>query len=60
MLVTSLVTSVLMTKEKFLTQKANERGEESQILYMISSKLFFVLDMEAVLMTGVDSMSRGL
>lgn len=60
MLVTSLVTSALMTKEKFLIKKANERGEESQILYMISSKLFIVLDMEAVLRTGVDSMSRGL
>ncbi|MCI6868499.1 MAG: hypothetical protein MR871_11250 [Lachnospiraceae bacterium] len=36
MLITSILTSALTTKEKLLTKEANERGKESQILYMLS------------------------
>ena len=58
MLVTSLVTSALTTKEKLLTKEANERGEESQILYMLSSKLSDAADMEDILKIAVESISR--
>ena len=49
MLVTSLLTSALTTKEKLLTREANERGEESQILYMVSNRLSDASDIENVL-----------
>lgn len=58
MLITSLLTSALTTKEKLLTKEANEKGEESQILYMVSSRLSDAADMETVLKTAVDSISR--
>lgn len=58
MLITSFVTSALTTKEKLLTREANERGKESQILYMLSSRLSDAADMEAVLKIAVESISR--
>ncbi|MCI6858015.1 MAG: DUF4118 domain-containing protein [Eubacterium sp.] len=58
MLVTSFLTSTLTTKEKLLTKEANERGEESKVLYMLSSKLSDAADMEAVLKITVESISR--
>ena len=54
MLTTSILTSALTTKEKLLTEEANERGKESQILYMLSSKLSDAADMEAVLRIEAD------
>lgn len=58
MLTTSILTSALTTKEKLLTKEANERGKESQILYMLSSKLSDAADVEAVLKITVESISR--
>ena len=58
MLTTSILTSALTTKEKLLTKEANERGKESQILYMLSSKLSDAADMEAVLRTTAESISH--
>ena len=58
MLATSILTSALTTKEKLLTKEANERGKESQILYMLSSKLSDAADVEAVLKITVESISR--
>lgn len=58
MLVTSLVTSAMTTKEKLLTKEANERREESQILYMLSSRLSDAADMEEILKIAADSVSR--
>ncbi|MGN0295573.1 MAG: DUF4118 domain-containing protein [Lachnospiraceae bacterium] len=58
MLVTSFVTSALTTKEKLLTKEASEKGDESQILYMLSSRLSDASDMESVLRITVDSISR--
>ena len=58
MLVTSLLTSALTTKEKLLTREANERGEESQILYMVSNRLSDASDIENVLKIAVESISR--
>ena len=58
MLITSFLTSALTTKEKLLTKEANERGEESQILYMLSSKLSDAADMEAVLKIAAESISH--
>lgn len=58
MLVTSMVTSAMTTKEKLLTREAKERGEESQILYMLSSRLSDAADMEAVLKISAESISR--
>ena len=58
MLTTSILTSALTTKEKLLTKEANERGKESQILYMLSSKLSDAADMEAVLRIAAESMSH--
>lgn len=58
MLVTSFVTSALTTKEKLLTKEANERGKESQILYMLSSRLSDAKDIEEVLKITVKSISR--
>ena len=57
MLVTSLVTSAMTTKEKLLTKEAKERGEESQILYMLSSRLSDAADIEAVLRIAAESIS---
>lgn len=57
MLITSLLTSALTTKEKLLTKEANERGEESQILYMLSSKLSDAVDLESVLKVTGGSIS---
>ncbi|MCI7181206.1 MAG: DUF4118 domain-containing protein [Lachnospiraceae bacterium] len=58
MLTTSILTSALTTKEKLLTEEANERGKESQILYMLSSKLSDAADMEAVLKIAAESISH--
>ena len=58
MLTTAVLTSALTTKEKLLTKEANERGEESQILYMLSSKLSDASDMESVLKIAAESISR--
>lgn len=58
MLITSVLTSALTTKEKLLTEEANERGKESQILYMLSSKLSDAADMEAVLKIAAESISH--
>lgn len=58
MLVTSFVTSALTTKEKLLTKEANERGEESRILYMLSSRLSHAADMEDVIKIAADSIGR--
>lgn len=58
MLTTSILTSALTTKEKLLTEEANERGKESQILYMLSSKLSDAADMEAVLRIAAESISH--
>lgn len=58
MLTTSILTSALTTKEKLLTKEANEREKESQILYMLSSKLSDAADMEAVLKIAAESISR--
>ena len=58
MLVTSLLTSALTTKEKLLTREANERGEESQILYMLSNRLSDASDIENVIKIAVESISR--
>lgn len=58
MLTTSVLTSALTTKEKLLTEEANERGKESQILYMLSSKLSDAADMEAVLKIAAESISH--
>ena len=58
MLATSLLTSALTTKEKLLTREANERGEESQILYMVSNRLSDASDIENVLKIAVESISR--
>lgn len=58
MLITSILTSALTTKEKLLTKDANEKGQESQILYMLSSKLSDAADMEAVLRIAAESISR--
>ena len=48
MLTTSIFTSALTTKEKLLTKEANERGKESQILYMLSSKLSDASDIQYI------------
>ena len=45
-------------KEKLLTEEANERGKESQILYMLSSKLSDAADMEAVSRIKRESISH--
>ena len=58
MLITSILTSALTTKEKLLTKEANERGKESQSLYMLSSKLSDAADMEAVLRIAAESISH--
>ena len=58
MLVTSLLTSAMTTKEKILTRQANERGEESRILYMLSSRLSDAADTEQVLGVALDSVSK--
>ncbi|MGN0393693.1 MAG: DUF4118 domain-containing protein [Bariatricus sp.] len=58
MLITSVVTSALTTKEKILTKEANEKGEEAQILYMLSSRLSDAADVETVLKIAVDSIGR--
>lgn len=58
MLTTSILTSALTTKEKLLTKEANERGKESQILYMLSSKLSDASDIEAVLKIAAESISH--
>ena len=58
MLTTSILTSALTTKEKLLTEEANERGKESQILYVLSSKLSDAADMEAVLKIAAESISH--
>ena len=58
MLITSILTSALTTKEKLLTKEANERGMESRILYMLSSKLSDAADMEAVLKIAAESISH--
>lgn len=56
--VTSLLTSAMTTKEKILTRQANERGEESRILYMLSSRLSDAADTEQVLGVALDSVSK--
>lgn len=58
MLVTSLLTSAMTTKEKLLTRQASERGEESQILYMLSSRLSDAADAEQVLRVALDSVGK--
>ena len=37
MLITSFITSTLAAKEKLLRETAKDKGEESQILYQLSS-----------------------
>lgn len=58
MLVTSLLTSAMTTKEKLLTRQTSERGEESQILYMLSSRLSDAADVEQVLRVALDSVGK--
>ena len=48
----------MTTKEKILTRQANERGEESRILYMLSSRLSDAADTEQVLGVALDSVSK--
>lgn len=57
MLITALVTSALTTKEKLLTKEAREKGTESQILYMLSSKLSDAADIESVIKIAAESVS---
>ncbi|MSS01855.1 DUF4118 domain-containing protein [Floccifex porci] len=58
MLITSILTSALTTKEKLMTKEANDKGEETQILYNLSSKLSDAADLEAVLKVTVESISQ--
>ncbi|MGM9946577.1 sensor histidine kinase [Floccifex sp.] len=58
MLITSILTSTLTTKEKLLTKEANEKGEETQILYNVSSQLSDAADLETVLKITVESISQ--
>ena len=58
MLITALITSALTTKEKLMTVEATRKGMESQVLYMLSSKLSDATDIEAVIKIAVESMSR--
>lgn len=49
MMITSVVTSALTTKAKDLTRQAQERGRESQALYILSSRLADALEIEEIL-----------
>ncbi len=60
MLAASLLMSALTTKEKLLTEEIKEKGEESQILYLLSSKLSDAADIEAVVSITVECLSRVL
>ena len=58
MLITSFITSTLTAKEKLLRETAIEKGEESQILYQLSSSLSDAPDSLSVMTIAVKSISR--
>ena len=58
MLITSFITSTLTAKEKLLRETAMEKGEESQILYQLSSSLSDAPDSLSVMTIAVKSISR--
>lgn len=55
MLLTSVLTSALTTKEILLTKQANERGLENKTLYMLSSKLSDASELDSVLRIATES-----
>lgn len=58
MLITSILTSAMTSKEKLSATKASEASEENKILYMLSNRLSDASDYEEVMKIASESISH--